>query len=264
MPIEITIKEACTTGFWSCLQPTDWIQMISVAIAMIAGIAAWKSASASKEASKIAEKQLKITYEPHLFIKNEKYVLRYIKGIHIGLFCNSIENLHKNEVDGNLYLSINNIGEGYAKNILIKWDFDFSSCINFIKEHQKDNQFIVNYEEGSRIDFNESSSVYLEKEFENSEPIFITNKDYNIRLPYSYTRILSIYIHVLNAKHDFNFTSESLPKLNFSITYYDVLEYPTTNEFAITPQITQKDSSTKDGEISSYELEVLLQINEIS
>jgi hypothetical protein len=174
LKFEVTLKEACTKGFWSCLETTDLIALISVLIAMIAGIAAWKSASASKEASKIAEKQLKITNEqrldsirPHLFIKNEKYVLRYNKEMFLGLFStsNSIEeNLHSNEVDGNLYLSINNIGEGHAKNIQIKWDFDFSSCINFIKEHQKDNQFIVNYEEGSRIDFNESSSVYLEKE----------------------------------------------------------------------------------------------------
>jgi hypothetical protein len=55
-----------------------------------------------------------------------------------------------------------------------------------------------------------------------------------------------------------------LPKLNFSITYKDVLKNPTTKEFTITPQITQKGSSTEDGEISKYELEVLLQIDEIS
>ncbi|MFD1780157.1 hypothetical protein ACFSFW_15935 [Fredinandcohnia salidurans] len=271
MQIEVTIKEACTAGFWSCLQLTDWIQMISVAIAMIAGIAAWKSASASKKASKIANKQLEIinkqridSVRPELFMKNEKYVLRYNKEMHIGLFSNGAENTRSSEVDGNLYLSINNIGEGHAKNIKIKWDFEVFLYIKFIKEHQKDNQFIVNYEEGNSISFNEGSSVYLDTEFENSEPIFITNQDYRIRLPYFYTRILSIYIHILNAKSDFNFPSESLPKLNFSITYNDVLKNLTIKRFTITPQITQKGSSTEDGEISCYELEVLLQIDEIT
>jgi uncharacterized membrane protein len=276
---EVTIKEACTIGFWSCLQPTDIIQLISISlsfisvlIALYAGIAAWKSASASKEASKIAEKQLEITnmqridsIRPYLFIKNERYVLSYHKEKYIiGLFCKDIANLDNNEVDSNLYLKINNIGEGHAKNIQIKWNFDFSSCVDFIKKHQKDNQFIVDYEEGSRIDFNESSSVYLEKEFKNSEPIFTTNKDYSIRLPYSYTRILSIYIHILNAKHDFHFPSNLLPEICFSITYNDVLKNTTNKEFRIIPNVTQKKSSTEDGEISRYELEVLLQIDEIS
>jgi len=100
LKIETTIKEACTTGFWSCLQPTDWIQVMSVAIAMVAGIAAWKSAAASKEASKVAEKQLSIinmqridSVRPELFIKNEKYTLRYYIKIGIGFFT-KIQKIH--------------------------------------------------------------------------------------------------------------------------------------------------------------------------
>ncbi|WP_377887964.1 hypothetical protein [Alkalihalobacillus sp. R86527] len=37
---EIIIKEACN-GFWSCLTPTNWIQLIAVVIAMMAAIASW-------------------------------------------------------------------------------------------------------------------------------------------------------------------------------------------------------------------------------
>lgn len=272
MTIEVTIKEACITGFWSCLQPTDWIQMISVIIAMIAGIAAWRSASASHKTSEITEKQLEITIKqrldsirPFLFIKDDNYLLRYCKEQGIGLFFKNIEDLEDNEVvDTNLYLCINNNGEGHAKNIQIKWDFDLSSCIDFIKEHQESNRFIIKYEKGNRIVFNESSTVFLEKEFDSSEPIFITNKDYSIRLPYSYTKILSIYIHILNKEHDFNFPSNLLPEMNCSITYNDVLKNATNKEFRIIPKVTVIKSSTEDDEVSSYELEVLLQVDEVS
>lgn len=38
---EITIKEACNSGFWSCLETTDLIALVSVFIAMIAAIASY-------------------------------------------------------------------------------------------------------------------------------------------------------------------------------------------------------------------------------
>lgn len=45
---EMTIKEACNSGFWSCLEPTDWIALISVVIAMIAAIASWMAIYSQK------------------------------------------------------------------------------------------------------------------------------------------------------------------------------------------------------------------------
>lgn len=40
MNYEVTIKKACE-GFWSCLTPTDWIQITAVLIAMLAAIASF-------------------------------------------------------------------------------------------------------------------------------------------------------------------------------------------------------------------------------
>lgn len=45
---EMTIKEACNSGFWSCLEPTDWIALVSVFIAMIAAIASWMAIYSQK------------------------------------------------------------------------------------------------------------------------------------------------------------------------------------------------------------------------
>lgn len=49
---EMTIKEACNSGFWSCLEPTDWIALISVVIAMIAAIASWMAIYSQKRINK--------------------------------------------------------------------------------------------------------------------------------------------------------------------------------------------------------------------
>ena len=52
MKIEVTLKEACTKGFWSCLDPTDWIALISVVIAMTAAIASWMAIYSQKQINK--------------------------------------------------------------------------------------------------------------------------------------------------------------------------------------------------------------------
>lgn len=49
---EVTIKEACTNGFWSCLEPTDIIALISVAIAMIAAFFSWLAIYSQKQINK--------------------------------------------------------------------------------------------------------------------------------------------------------------------------------------------------------------------
>lgn len=52
LKFEVTIKEACTKGFWSCLESTDLIALISVLIAMIAAIASWMAIYSQKQINK--------------------------------------------------------------------------------------------------------------------------------------------------------------------------------------------------------------------
>jgi hypothetical protein len=269
MEYEIIIKKACTADFWSCLELTDWIQIVSVLIALLASFAAWSSAIASKKSSKNAEKQMLETYlqrvdsvRPELFLKNRLSIFFFEKNMYLGVFCENKNQLDSNQFDTSLYIEVVNVGEGHAKYIEIKWDLDLSSCITFIEEHQENNEYIIDYKIGNRIDFNESSSVYLDKEFESSEPIFITNGEYNIRLPYSYTRILSIYIHILNNKYKLNYSSDLLPGLKISISYKDILGNPYDKMFFITPRIIKSKGSSSDGKITNYELEVLMEIEE--
>ncbi|MEH7515108.1 hypothetical protein V7146_20515 [Gottfriedia acidiceleris] len=277
---EITIKNACTKGFWECLSPTDWIQIVSiflsfvsVVIALIATIASLKSAKASKIASQTAEKQLEETYNqrkdsirPEIFINSDEYLLTYKSGKVIGQFYKSIEDLNGNIVDSNLYLNLSNIGEGHAKNIHMNWSLNLSEHVAFIMKHQENKQYIVDYQESKRLDFNESSSIYLEKELEISHPIFKRNEKYDIKIPYLYSRILSIFIHILmKMEHEKSelLGEKQLPKIKLSISYFDVLKNPFYSEYMITPIINQLDSSTQDGEISVYNVKAILEVNEL-
>ncbi|MGG3911262.1 hypothetical protein [Peribacillus simplex] len=242
--------------------------MVATVAAAIAALVSAKSAEVSSNSAKSQLEEMiqqrKDSVRPELFFKNEKYGLIFHKKLSIGVFYKNRELLNNNHFDTNLYLGINSIGVGHAKNIRIKWDYDLSSCIDFIKSYDKNNKYIIDYKPGAHLDFSESSSIYLEKEFESTVPIFITNEEYNIRLPYSYTRILSTIIHVLMIEHEFKDPADKLPKLKFSISYNDVLNNNTIKEFIVTPEITQLRSSTEENEIKEYELEALLQVAEIS
>lgn len=257
----MTVKEVCTTGFWSCLGPTDWIALISVLISLFVCIAGWRAAKASKESSEIAKQQLeemvkqKIdSVKPELSFKDEKYAFRFDTGMAFGKF---------NDMDNPLYLNVTNVGNGHAKKVKIKWDFDtLSSDVDFIKKNQTETQYILEYKEGSHIHFSDGNLTYLENDFETFEPIFITNTSYNIELPFSYTQVLSIITHLFITHQ---LSTDIIPKLKLSISCYDVLNTPTPikKEFLITPKVSIKHRSHNFGAIS-YEADVTIQIDEVS
>lgn len=267
MNYEMTIKKACESGFWSCLEPTDWIQLvaiilsfISILIAMYAGVASWKAAKASEKSANLAKAQLELVNQqrkdavsPEPFIKNEWFELGYNQEMNFGRFNNE---------DNIVCLSMTNIGNGHAKKIKVEWDFDkLSSSINLIKTHQKEKQYLVDYKEGSYVVFSESDYTLLDIDFKSSIPMLPVGKDFKIRLPFSYTRALTIIIHFCHIKQ---LALDLVPNLKLSISYYDVLNNHISKEFLITPQVAPRSSSSADGEITNYKVDVLMQIDEIS
>ncbi len=257
----MTVKEVCTTGFWSCLGPTDWISLFSVLISLVVCIAGWRAAKASKDSSEIAKKQLEEmvkqrmdSVKPEWSFKDEKYVFRFDTGMKFGKF---------NDMDNVLYLNITNVGNGHAKKVKMKWDFDtLSSDVDFIKKNQTKLQYILEYTEKSYIHFSDGNYIYLDNDFKRFEPICITNTSYNILLPFAYTQVLSIIIHLFIIKE---LPTDVIPKLKLSISYYDVLNTPTptTKELLITPKVYIKNRSNHFGTIS-YEADVVMQIDEVS
>jgi hypothetical protein len=63
----ITINEVCT-GFWRCLKPTDWIQLASVFIAMLAAIASYVTVVQQKKQFQAANEERELRYKPQFKI----------------------------------------------------------------------------------------------------------------------------------------------------------------------------------------------------
>lgn len=263
---EMTIKEACNSGFISCLTPTDWIQLgaiiislFSVLIALYAALVGRQSAKASEKSANLAREQLELNNQqrkdavrPELFFDNEKFRLRYSRGMNLGRFNNE---------DNIVNLTMTNVGNGHAKKVIFDWDFDeLSSSIELIKEKQTENQYIVGYKEGSNISFNESNITLLDFDFKNSIAMLSADENYKIHLPFSYTRILTIIIHLCYTDE---ISLKLIPNLKLSLTYIDVLGNECSQKFIFTPQILPKSSAETGTEVTEYELDVFMTINEV-
>jgi hypothetical protein len=56
------------TGFWKCLSPSDWIQLASVIIAMLAAIASYITVNQQNKQFKVANEERKSRYKPYFKI----------------------------------------------------------------------------------------------------------------------------------------------------------------------------------------------------
>ncbi|MHC2832617.1 hypothetical protein [Bacillus sp. F9_6S_D1_P_5] len=265
MKYEMTIKEACNSGFWSCLTPTDWIQLgaviislISVLIALYASIVGRQSAKASEISAESAKKQLeeminqrKDAVKPELFLEKETFGLKYSQGMDFVRFH------HGNNM---MNFTITNTGNGNAKRIRFEWDYDeMSSSIKLIKENQKENQYILEYKEGSHVSINNFGLTLLDLDFKQEIPMLSADKNCKIHLPLSYTQILTIMIHLCNTK---KLPLEQIPNLKLSLTYADVLGNEYSQKFIFTPHLIPLSSRETRTEVTEYELHVIVAVKE--
>ncbi|WP_409303092.1 hypothetical protein [Peribacillus sp. SCS-155] len=273
MNYEVSIKEACTSNsFWSCLEPADWFQFASAIIAIVsAGIALYtvkKSWEAANKQLKETAQQRIDTFRPELFIKYMQYHFCYDRkkvnpSVAHGVFSNILE-VNPDYKPSNLYLNIKNIGEYPAKKIQINWDFEISKCIEFIKATQNKKQYIISFQEGYQVIFRESSTTYLKEDLNCYFPYcFEQGEDTKITLPYSYTKILSILIHLYIDEKEF--LNDNIPKLKLSLTFEDVLknQFP-PKVFTIKPHFEGNSLAKADDIVISYDGKINLQIEEVS
>ncbi|AXY08354.1 hypothetical protein CUC43_16765 [Bacillus thuringiensis LM1212] len=68
MKYEITIKEACN-GFWNCLTPADWLQIIAVSIAALAAIASFFTVYLTRKQFKEESEDRRKKYNPFFKIQ---------------------------------------------------------------------------------------------------------------------------------------------------------------------------------------------------
>ncbi|MGR5961113.1 hypothetical protein ACT7DM_29400 [Bacillus cereus] len=266
MKYEMTIKEACYAGFWSCLGPTDWIQLvaivislISVVIALFVGIAGWKSAKASEKSANLAREQLNLINEqrkdavrPELFFEKESFGLSYSQEMDYGRFNT------KNNI---LNLTMTNTGNGHAKRIKFEWDFEkLSSSVELIEENQTEIQYILEYKEGSHIYVNRSGYTFLDLDFEQEMPMLSADKNCEIHLPFSYMQILTIVIHLCFTK---KLSLELIPDLKLSLMYADALGNQCSQKFIFTPHVIPRSSTESSTKVFNYEIDVIMKTNEV-
>ncbi|AKE15671.1 hypothetical protein [Bacillus cereus] len=266
MKYEMTIKEACNAGFWSCLTPTDWIQLgaiiislFSVLIALYASIVGRQSAKASEKSANFAREQLELNNQqrkdavrPDLFIKATEFQLIYNQEMNLGRF--------NSEYNG-MILPMNNVGSGHAKKVKFEWDFDeFSSKVDLIMENEVESQYIIDYKEGSYIFFNESSHIFLDLDLEYSMPMSSVDENYGVRLPSSYIQIFRIIIHLCITK---KLPLDLIPKIKLSLTYADILGNQCSQKFVFTPNIIPQSSTLTDNVITDYTVGIFMKVDEI-
>ncbi|MFJ8415023.1 hypothetical protein [Bacillus paramycoides] len=266
MKYEMTIKEACNSGFWSCLTPTDWIQLgaiiislFSVLIALYAAIVGRQSAKASEKSSESAKQQLEEmikqrmdSVRPEMFFENGGLALGYSQGMHLGRFGNG---------SSAMSVPMTNVGNGHAKKISFEWDFDISSSVELIMENQEEAQYIFEYKEGSRIFFSEIPPISLDLDFKDSSSMLSVDENYEAVLPFSYTNILIIMVHLF---YDKRLSLDLIPNLKLSLTYFDVLNNQCSQKFIFKHEITPISSVRTNNKIPDYQVNVVMKVDEIS
>lgn len=67
--MEIIYKETCS-GYWNCLGPSDWIQLISVMIAMLAAVASYISVIQTRKQFREESEDRRKKYRPYFKIRS--------------------------------------------------------------------------------------------------------------------------------------------------------------------------------------------------
>lgn len=269
----ITVEQACDAGFWKCLEPTDMIQGIAVLISLIVATityftarAAMKSAKSSTAAIKIAESQLEEmnkqrldSLKPEIYVKNLKINHSYHEGLRMGVFHQEDEFQADQEIINlRVYLNLNNIGNGPAKRIKVRWEFNLDEAIKNIKENQEENQFLIDYFPDKKIVINEGSPLYLENDLNQEYPVFTVNDEYKIQIPDSYTWTLSVLIYLASL----DLIENNLFPTECIMTFKDISENEYSRKFKITPKTYGGTFSSSDGKVDSYKFEVFFKVSE--
>lgn len=147
---------------------------------------------------------------------------------------NSIVNLSFSD----FYLELVNVGISSAKNLSIKWDFDFNKAISTIESKNEDRLFLINYNTKSlEIKFpldNYREVNVVKNQFEIINFDYLVNSTSNsfdvipLRVPVAVMRLYLVYISLalefynINEKSSKNGSLDNFPELSLNIRYEDI------------------------------------------
>ncbi|MEH6944626.1 hypothetical protein [Bacillus sp. JJ722] len=215
--MEVTIKEACD-GFWTCLEPTDWISLISVFIAMIAAIASWLTIFSQERINKKNQeaiifpgiKSIKANIEHILSDWDVKgRVPKKFSGTKLPIwnhgnspvfnirYCYYIEN-----VEDFIYAGLDDMDE-------------FDSHEIFVREYENEYELYIGYK---NIEGKEGSQIRYLKPYLRYVDVIQPKESTNILLPDYFIIMLNDYFINSFGKN----RKQKQPILNLKIIYDDV------------------------------------------
>lgn len=203
----------------------------------------------NREANNLSNKLLKLEEErnkPDIIICESQFSLKWKNKADALLAFLWDDNL---ESDGsskdNFAISTFNIGNGTAKSVCIKWDFDIYGLVNSIKTLDEEDVFYLDY-----IINNEKELIALTFGLESEgiraiEIDLIEKIDYiipsnidptgiMIRLPKVFCVLYSIYSFILETKHNEYRKTYKPPNLKMSLYYLDLSGRQLIKEYILT------------------------------
>jgi hypothetical protein len=234
----------------------EWISLLSSIGALITAIIA---------ACTLLElfRQRKSSYKPDLCVLKNGFQLRSSKISDVEL---ATEWGKQNEEEGDLLFNANmavvNIGFGAAKNVTAKWVYDKEKLLNEVNDlAQKTHQpFYIEKSEHMLSINNKGIGQYMVNaqmdsvEFEYLLPLSHDNTGREVRLPPSYTLLVSTYLSLQSYNNE-KFDELNIPDLSLELSYSDIGKGKLKTEHKIECRVTS--IITREGGLAS-EFGVLL------
>ncbi|OQM47522.1 hypothetical protein B6A27_00310 [Anoxybacillus sp. UARK-01] len=167
MKYEITIKEACE-GVWKCLEPSDWIQLASVMIAMFAAIASYVTVVQQKKQFQVANEERKMRYRPifkiNFFSKNSptRYIFDIVNEGFAYFVTKEVNWIGEGNIRADFFNGrVGNDTEGRHESLVVLLDFPENA-------NAKGHFEIIGYDiENNKIKFKSPEIIFKDGKIEN-------------------------------------------------------------------------------------------------
>jgi len=166
------------------------------------------------------------------------------------------DEIGKEEINFTYCLRLFNLGNGAAKNIRVKWDFDISKSITEInelcKQTSQDIKVVVDKSHFMMISGNQAplsaTSINLDKEgnYDHLLPANIENTGLNVPLPAAFIDLVSLRIHLIyQGKQIIDYQ----PKIILSLKYQDIAGINYSAKFLLKLKIVSVGGPSEKGNV---------------
>lgn len=193
--------------------------------------------------------QRREAYMPDLLIKNHFFKIKKEKGYEFSWKS-------ENSTSSDFLLSITNAGFGIAKNINLHWHYDIDKFVKLIQKLDTNNKFNLRRERNIvKLSMNNSKAMINLKCDPYFDSFLKIDNDMNVRLPFAYKELFSIFIFLLYQtpqRDSFETHINQVPKLKLKINHQDISGRKFIKRYGINIEVVLVKGSTK-GEFILYQ-----------